>query len=81
MIAMTRVAELLVVQKLTSGKSPAPCFEFYPPGGSPLSPEDLFKGLKAEISEAAKLIGDAAIQNSALVEITTAIDACKPTES
>ena len=84
MIVMSRLAELLVTQKLPGGKSPAPCFEFYPPGGSPLSAEDLFTHLKAEISgaktEAAKL-GDADVQSSALDNIATSIDDWKPTES
>ena len=78
MIIISRLAGLLVSQKLTSGKSPAPCFEFYPSGGSTLSPENLFAGLKAEISEAAKL-GDADVQK-ALEDIATSIDGCKPTE-
>ena len=89
MIVMTRLAELLVAQKLDGGKSPAPCFEFYPPtppaqpgqqappASPPLSPEDLFTRLQAEIAEAAKL-GDEAVQK-ALEEITKSIDDCKPT--
>ena len=77
MIVMTRLAELLVAQKLDGGKSPAPCFEFYPPVGQPLSPEVLFTRLNDEIAEAAKL-GNEAVQK-ALEEITKSIDDCKPT--
>ena len=77
MIVMSRLAELLVAQKLDGGKSPAPCFEFYPPVGAPLSPEVLFTRLNDEIVEAAKL-GNEAVQK-ALEEITESIDDCKPT--
>jgi len=81
MLIMTRLAEILVAQKLPNGKSPAPCFEFYPPAGPPLSPEHLFARLKAEIGEAAEL-GDAVLRQ-ALENILKSpaidIEVCKPT--